>query len=315
MIKRTVELIYGQTGQLVENYPPEWLEGVPSSASALVFRGSQDADDTANAEFTPSVTIDAVSTTVDASSGYSQTNRRTLFLTATTSIEIGRHYRLENAAGQVEIVTPVAIAAADSVTCDDDLRYDYASGATFKGLRMVFTVDATWVADESNMLPPTTPPYRVIWTYTLDSLVRRDYTYLRLVRQVSKHNVSIKTLQKYWPDVGWEEAIQRRGQGFTYLIDAAWDRVRIDIITSGYRPDQFRDQEIVDQLVLLKSLQLLAMTGVSPPGRDVDAWAEETKQDYDNLLAKAVLNLKALIDEGTSGGITVKPTQVFWFTR
>jgi hypothetical protein len=314
-IKRTTELVYGQTGQVVENYPPEWLEGVPSTASAIVFRGTQDADDTAGAEFTPSVTVDAVSTTFDAASGQSESNRRIANLTATTGIAVGRHYLATNALSQSEILTPVAITSAASVTLDDDLKYDYASGATFKGLRMTFTVDATWVADESNILHPELPPYRVIWTYTLNSLVRRDYTYLRLVRQISKHSISIKQLQEQWPDVSWTEWIQRRGQGFAYLIDAAWERVRIDILTSGYKPDQFRDSEIIDQLVLLKSMHLLAKSGITPPGRDPDATVADTKKDYDDLFAKAILNLKALIDQGTAGAIAIKPLQNLWFTR
>lgn len=288
MIKRTRELIYGQTGQVVENYPPEWIEGIPSSASVVVLRGSQDGDDTANAEFTPSVTIDAVSTTFDAASGYSQATKNVASLTATTDIAVGRHYLAENTKSQRELVTVMGIVAADSVILDDNLKYDYASSSTFKGLRMTFTVDATWVADESNLLAPEVPPYRVIWTYTVNSQVRRDYTYLRLVRQIPKHSISIQSIRAQWPDVSFDEWAARRGEGFAYLIDAAWERLRIDLITSGYKPDQFRDSEIIDQLVLLKSM---------------------------HLLAKAILNLQAEIDQGTSGGITVSPLQTLWFRR
>jgi hypothetical protein len=312
---RTIELIYGQTGQVVEHYPPEMLEGVPSSASAIVFRGSQDADDTGNAEFAPAVSIDAVATTVDAASGQSQPLRRRLYLTATTGIAVGRQYRLANAAGQREVVVPVAVVTDDYLTLQDDLKYDYTTADALTGSRLSWTVDATWVADESNLLHPELPPYRVIWTYTIASLVRRDYSYLRLVRQVSTHHVTLRTIQGYWPDVSLDEQLNRRGQGFDYMISAAWDRVRIDIITSGYKPDQFRDTEIIDQLVTLKALQVMAMMGMFPSGRDPEAWAAETKLDYDNLLGRSILNLKAQIDQSTSGAIAQRPAEGLWFRR
>lgn len=62
-------------------------------------------------------------------------------------------------------------------------------------------------------------------------------------------------------------------------------------------------------------MHLLAKQGVTPGGREPEIWVAETKLEYDSLLAKAILNLQAEIDQGTSGGITVSPLQTLWFRR
>src|SRR6056300_1287193 len=107
-------LRYNVTGQTVSLYAPQWRNGAPSAAAAYsVWAGSDDNDQAA--EFTGTATADAVSTTVDAASGYSQADRRELYLAATTSIEIGDFYLLTDAEGRVERVEVVAIDSANLV--------------------------------------------------------------------------------------------------------------------------------------------------------------------------------------------------------
>lgn len=315
MADRTVELVYNLTGQTVETYPPEWPEGVPSSASASVYDGTRSNDDTA--DFSPAVTVDPVSTTVDVASGYSQTNRKRLYVAATTNIVVGREYLLENTDGQKELVTPTRVVSGDYIDLESDLAYDYAiTTSTLKGLRMVFTVDAAWVATESNILDPSEQSYRVIWAYTVNSIVRRHYTYLRLVRQPSKHGVSIDSLKEYWPDLQSEEYAETRGQQFRYAIDAAYDRVRAEVISAGYRPEQIRDTEIVDELVRAKTFYVIASMGIAPSGRDVESFINQTREDYERLFNNTVnAVLKVAIDTGAEGNINPEPMRQVWFRR
>mgnify|MGYP001607003175 CR=1 FL=1 len=157
MADQTAEITYNISGQIVETYPPEMDEGPPSSATCSVFDGDRSLDDTA--DFSPTVTVDAASLTVSSSSGYSQTNRRKVNFSSTTGLAIGRLYRLLNADSQWEIARCTRIVTNSYIEVEDDLKYDYGTTATLKGLRMTFTVDATWVATEANILPPTTVAY------------------------------------------------------------------------------------------------------------------------------------------------------------
>lgn len=314
MTERTAEMIYGLTGQTFAIYPPEWSEGVPSSATCSVYEGEDGYDDTA--EFSPAVTIDTVSTTVDAASGYSQTNRKKINLTATTSIAVGEFYLVGNAYGQRELVRVTKIASADYVEVDADLAYDYTTADTFKGVRMSATVDATWVATEANIIGPDVPSYRVRWAYTVNSIARRYYSYLRLVRQQATHGVTLATLRQYYHDLPAEEEAGSRGTQFRGLIDAAYGDVRQDVIRAGIKPDQIRDTETMSKLIVYRALALAARKGQLPGSRNPDAVAREWQAEYAALLASTVTAvLRIGVDQGTEGATTRSPIQQPWFSR
>ena len=326
---RTTELVYGLSSQTVEFYPPDYelVDGVPSSATASIFRGSQSLDDTAVES--PTVTVDAVSTTVDVASGYAQANRKKLNLAATTSISIGRRYLLENVDTQREVVMPTRVVSADYVELENDLVYDYAvTSSTFKGIRLTLTA-GSWVTTESNINHPgsrddypviqtggsRTLPYKVIWTYTVNSIVRRGYSYLWLVRQLSKHNVSHRDLMERWASICQDEDREVRGRKFAYAIDAAWDIYRADLLASGYHASQVRDTEIVDESVRRGALLVLGRAGKAPEGRDVEQFIAESKKDYESLFAKTISTLHVDIDVSTEGAASADPVQQPFFGR
>lgn len=312
---RTHDAIYNVTTQEdVEMYPPEWADGVPSSGSCSVFDGDRSLDDTA--DFSPTVNVDSVSTTLGADSGSTQTTKNKVSLVSTSSIVIGRHYLIENADGQRELVTPKRIVSSSYIEAEDDLRNVYASGvSTFKGLRMTFPIDATWAATESNILGPTSPPYKAVWAYTVNSLSRRHYTYLRLVRQKAKHGVMISDITRRWADAPDQEFRQHRGLALRYAIDDAWGDFRFDVRAEGYEPAQIRDTELVDRIVLAGALHRLARTGNTPGNRDTEVVIKECKDEYDRLFTKVISSLKVGIDEGTDGAQSVAPVQRYIFSR
>lgn len=335
MLERTVDVIYGLTGQTVECYPPEWAEGVPSTASCSVYAGDVSLDD--DAEFSPTVTVDSVNTVVKSASGYSQSNPKRLNVSDTTSVTVGRFYRVANAYGQVELVKVAAISTNTYVDCEDDLAYDYATSDTFKGVRMSFTVDATWVATEENLLGARSsgdtadmtfadmgldaaeggtariPSYKAVFAYTVNSITRRHYLYLRLVRQAAKHGVTYKDLLPYLPEVLNDEYKDRRGRQCRDVIDAAWAEVRADILQAGHRPEQFRDTEQVNGLVLWKTIELYGASGLQPNGWTPELFTQRASQEYQRRFAAAVDGLAADVDQGTSGGVTGTPTRMLTF--
>ena len=314
MTSTTAELIYAVAGQTLTAYPPEWLDGVPSSITVKVFEGGDSNDDTE--EWTASGSADSVSTTVSTASGASQTYRNRVYLTALTNVVVGRTYRLANAAGQVELVTVKDIVSATSyVVLDADLAYDYAiTTSTFKGLLMSVAVDATWKSDEDNVLSAYEPNYRVQWAYTLNSLARVCWTYCRLVRQPWRSGVTVQDLRSYWPDVPYSEAPDKRGEALRAQIDAAENCVRADLLTAGLRPDSIRDGDIVRQLVMLKVFSILGASGTCPPNRDPNAYATESEAAYQRMFSSVCrANVSIPTDEGTEGNISAQRQRGRWF--
>lgn len=304
-------VVYGVTGQILELYPPE---GVPSSAATYkVYRADQSNDSAV--EFEGTATADSVTTTVDAASGFSQTNRRKVNLTATTSIAIGRRYIIENAESQKETLSPTKIASGDYVENATDLAYDYATGATFKGFRQSFTVDATFIADESNITHADGTSYRVLWSYTVGGIPCRRWTYFDVVRQAKLHNVTADDLMELWPDVKGEEWIEQRGEQFKKQIDAAFERVTFDAKMAGVEVYRLRDGQYLDELVRQCALMVIAETGTAPGGRDPEVYAVERRKRYESDFNNAIAFLKLPIDQGSEGGSTGEPLRTLWFSR
>lgn len=321
MTDQTVELEYNRTGQTVETYPPEWASGAPSSPTCSVYAGTASNDDTA--EFSPSVTADTASTTVDQASGYSQANRTRIYLTSTTGIVAGRHYRVtDSGTGACERVTVVGISSGAYVDLDAPLINDYATSSTFEGLRLVFTVDPTWVATESKILPPRyasglsaltvvsgqrVPSYRARWVYTVGGSTYSHQTYLRLVRKPFKPSVTLADVRRAWPDAELED-----GQVGSALLRGV-EILRSDIYQAGFWPHQISDSEHTNELALRATLYVLASDyGRTPNGRDPEAYVVEKRDSYKDLFARAIQLVSLGIDEGTEGATSAEPWRQPW---
>lgn len=308
MLNPKQSLIYGDTGQTVELYPPEYLLGAPSSAATYAVYGpSDDLDGTS--EFSGTATADSVDTTFDANSGFSQSsNRDRCNLTATTNIATGRWYRAANSYSQVELVKVDGISSGAYVTAASPLGYDYASGDTFKGLRQTFTVDSTFIADETSI----GTDWKVRWTYTIAGVQYRTWTTFDVVRAQAKSQVTGATLYEVFPDLRHEQYADLRGGHWEHVRKRAQERMDFDAHKLGFRLDQVRESDWNE--ALLSGMRLaLAESGWAPPGRDLEIFVQESFKRYWQDMTD--LKQRVLLDQGTSGGATQKGVQQLTFRR
>ena len=330
MSQRTrTPLIYGLTGQLVEMHPPEFevvRYGPPTSAATYsVWRGTESND--AAPVLTGTATLDTVATTVSVASGYSLTNRRSIELASSAGTAPGRDYCLTNAAKQREVVT----LANTGTVLWNELAYDHAIGATFRGLRHYFTIDATFIATASNInaygavawvgehaqrSSNPAPPYRVRWVYsTADEVTRQTWTYFDVVRQAAKHSVTANELRALFPQISEQEWRESRGQQFAAQINAAWDRFVFDLRCYGLTVDFIRDQPMLDELVRWGALAIIAAAGLTPPNRDPETYVREAREQYERMVERAVPQMKLFYDAGGTGAITPDPPRQPWLRR
>lgn len=314
---RRFAAVFGLTGQVIEFYPPEATEGVPSAATCTVYRGGQSNDE--DAELAPAVTIDSTSITLSGTSGYAMHSgaggRKRLTLPNVSGLATRRRYLLQNGNQQREVVR-LAEVSASSLYADVeyDLAYDYPlTVSSLLGLRMTWTVDATWVADEANLSGPASP-YRVLWQYTVAGAVRRHWTLLDLVRQARQHGVTADSLLGDWPSLLYQIGPDDRVYAAERAIASAWDRVSYDLEMAGLDPDALRDSGKLDMLVREASLEVFARQGEAPANRDLEQWVRETSAIYKRDLEKAIAGNRLLRAEGTDSAISTDPPSAGWFT-
>lgn len=325
-------LIFERTGQVVSFYPPDAeliAEGAPTSAATYsVWRGTQSNNDTAM--LTGTATLDAVATTVaTTAAGYSQANRRTVTCASTASVVLGDRYLLANGATTVqrEVVVPMG-NASPILTLEEDLSFDYAiTTSTLKGLRHYFTIDATFIADSSNInvwgsyptvvLPnipaEPAPPFRVRWVYATGSTTRESWTAFDVVRHPAKANLSVVDLRSVCPDITAWESKDQRGQDWQPQLVRAEQDVALDLRGDGTPGQELNDPQFYDRLVLWRwwqgiGLDLWIRTGKMPD------WYNEAKDGYQQLRAKYVAaGARAWVDKGTAGSTTSRGSGQLWF--
>lgn len=310
-MNKRASLVYNLTGQTVEFYPPEWADGVPSAAATYkVWQGSESMDNTP--EFTGTATADSVDTTFDAASGFSETNRRTANLAATTSITVGAFYRAANAISQAELLEVGAITSTVSVTVRHEMKRDYASADTFKGLRQTLTIDPTFIALEEK-INATNDPWKIEWSYTINSVARKHMTFFDVVRVAKQHNVVAEDLYDLRADLEFTEPTSQRGEAWEPQIEAGFVMVTDHLRDYKITVSQVRDAERLDNLVKHAAMLIIAEDGNAPDGRDTQVYVEERQAKYQARLENVRNDFHR--DTGSDGAITPGAETQFWFKR
>lgn len=106
-------------------------------------------------------TVDATSTTLSARAGRGAADRRAVTVTSTAGVTTGHQFILTNPAGAVELVRIDAVVSATVLRTATEVRGDFATGSTFKGIEVTGTFPADPAADEDNLDHES---FMVVWT-------------------------------------------------------------------------------------------------------------------------------------------------------
>lgn len=251
------DIVFDVTGQTVYIDCPE---GRPSSVvSADVF--AWDASDEGiieDAIGAPAIETNP-NTTIDAASGYGQTNPRVLNVEATTGFAVDRSYLITSADGAREWFDVGEIDSGNTVTARHPLHNAYAVADTVQSTRITATVDSTWVADKRKLtqdaLGPN-PRWRVRWVYVVGGITRVADTYFNLVRYPARHGVSPQDVDSLSP--GWLDQLPtdyRNDQG-RKLIDEAYREVKVDLHQIDLSASSIAHTEVMDELARYKAIEL-----------------------------------------------------------
>lgn len=109
-------------------------------------------------------TVDSASTTTTAKAGRNATDRRALTLTSSTGFTAGNTYILEHAtSGQAELIKVAATASATVLRTVSEIRGDYPTGATLRGVQVTATFPSTPAADDDNL---DLEPWVIVWAFS-----------------------------------------------------------------------------------------------------------------------------------------------------
>lgn len=275
-MRRTTSITWNVTGQQVSLRLPN---GRPTAATFQVFR--QYATDDSTAEFSGAATIDTAATTLSAAAGQAQTDPQLLPLAAVAGFATNKRYQLTQN-GLTEWVELIQIGAS-SVRSRQRLENNYTTGATFQSTYISALIDPTWIAQLQSLsdLVDTTPDFRVRWTITVGGVTVIAYTFFDVVRVAVNHHVDIGDVNDRAPGLADSMPVEYQPEDGRPLLDAAWKAVRADFVAISIAPDSLRDDEAIDELVVLRSLRVLAEGGWRPRAFDLPLYIKVTTDNYD----------------------------------
>lgn len=296
------QVVFGQTGQQLSFYP---TEGVPTGATLSVYESGKSNDD--SAEWTASVTVDTVSLTLSAASGYSQTLRRRLNLVSTT-LTVGKWYWLANpTTGQSELVKVVA-KGSGYADVENPLSYDYDTASTLEGIELTATVDATWVVTESK-INASDSPWRCKWTYTAGGVARVHWTQLELVRFVQHDDLTDDDLADYWADIEKTVDLPTRVRARR----AARVRFETDVRARGMDPATLAPSDELREALVCSCFVILAEQGKGPAGIAIERRLSQVTGNYMRAL-DSLLPVMTRMNARGEGETTTEPEPLGFFS-
>lgn len=287
MARRLKAIYYGVTGQTLTLRVPQ---GRPSAATFSVIRNY--GADEATPEFSGTAAISAVNTTLTAAAGQTQTDPQSLPLASVASLVAGNRYLLSQN-GVTEWVDIIEVGSS-SARARFPLQHVYSSGATLVGTHLAANVDDTWIAALNRLsdLADTTPDYRVKWTYTVSGSTVVAYSFFDVVRSDVRHHVEMADVNERAFGLADSLPLEYREEDGRPIIDGAWRAVRAHLVANQISPDSWRDDEALDELVILRTLRHLAEGGWSPPNVDLVEYIKTTRENYDDFFTQHLTVLK-----------------------
>jgi hypothetical protein len=277
-VRIKTDILFGVTGQSITYRA---MQGRPSSATCTVFDDGTDDDGTA--EFTVAATVDSVSTGITTSAGPSQADPTLFGVSTTAGFQVGRKYVLSEE-GVREWVEVVEILAS-SVRVRYPLKNDFTVAAVIDGTTLSAVVDATWVASEDNLSDNGNPfpDYRARWEYVVGGVTYVSWSYFDVVRGIVAHEVDIADVTARQPGLHDSLPVDYvRDQGRAF-VDSAWRAVRADFQSVGMDVAAVRDDEVIDELVILRCLWMFAESGWRPPQFDSATFVELKRTGYERF--------------------------------
>lgn len=280
---RHAEILFNVTGQTFFYDPPEGFR--PSGTPTVqVFSTGSDDDATAESATTGACSVGTVNTTLN---GAHSLGTRTLTLTSGTAVARGRRYLLTDTNGEYEWVEVHGITGV-TATLKHPLINDYATASTFQDCRISIAVDATWMADASNIsdvLAGTwrinkiaaddheagATGYRLRWAYTVNSVATIGVSYADLVRYQSKNLVTSLDIDRVFPGFLDRLAIDYREDQGAALVDEAFQAVKMDALGDEQLLRRIRDTQVLCELVKYRANELSIQNEVLRGRQDASA--------------------------------------------
>lgn len=226
---------------------------------------------------TGTATRTAISTTVTAASGPSESNPKRITCTPPAATKAGDFLLLTDIVNASEAPERIRVAGVGGAYIDSvyDLARDYSTGALIESALMTSpAVSTAWVSEQNNL----GSDYEAEWTYTVGGVTYVETSYWDLVRYIAESSVKpLDVLDRYPGFSQFLTVIDMEA-----YIRAAQREVDAVLHGLGKIPHRLRGNEFIKHLVIVRTCLCIADSDVKPPGKtSLSEFYTRRLQDWD----------------------------------
>jgi len=247
--------------------------------------------------------IDAVSTTLTAKAGRTAETRRRLALTSTAGMVEGHSYLLQAPTGEAEIVKIVAVPSGTIALAHAEIRGDYPTASTLRGIE----VSATFPADPANDADKLDGmPWLLVWQFTGFPPIRES---IHLERGEEAQLATLADLLRLDPMLSIQGADRIDP---AIALDRAHRDFRTDLLLAGVSESDLLAGPIGRDAVVYRAAQLCLHHSESDADRGK---AEGYGERYQELRAALQVGAKkpqvTVLDHEDASAVPVNPAALF----
>jgi len=278
-------------------------EGIPSSiTSSEVFENCY-GDDAEPVRATAGTALcQNISTTFSALSGDREKNARIARVDDSTGFIVGRRYLAIDTGGEREWVEAREVRPS-IIEARLPMRNSYQPGDRIFSTRIDQPLSHRFINDESCLARPESigPRYRWRIEYVHNCKTYVHAVNFDLVRYSSRHTVTINDVDRVFN--GFSDSLSTRyREGAHELISEAYRQVKLDMFRSGRADQLYRNQEVIDDLVIHKTAYLGIQSRILS-GAPIDPTAVDLVRDiYNERFDGYINNASAAYDSDGDGG-------------
>jgi len=283
------------TSQLFEIYPPG-VTSAPASCTVSVYNSAN------SLIVSGAATVDSVSTTV---SSYSAPQ---IVVASASGIGRRRYLLTSSVYGSTEVEVDSVVST--TLTLTDPPPFTPASGNTFLGLRIYYTLSSTYTATRGM-------GYRVEWAVTFaDSTVRRYQTLFNVVYTPFESAVTLRTLDEFLRDNYPSEAGRFTAAELRQLASDASEHVAMYIRSTGRYPSLMGESDVFRRHAGMYAIQyVLAGKRMIPAGtpESPDDYRRRVDRDLREAIDRVIQSLEwydgdddRAVGAGESGPFTMR---------
>lgn len=293
------EVQHGDGAQPLRHLPPVRVSGAPP-ATYLIEDLFESSDSDAREIASGNATLAGGDTTTSEPAGRGTANPRELLVLNPAGFTTGDFVQVSSVVGAE--MRRIAHVSGSTLTLAHELAAQHATGATVQGAVLSTTFPADTANDETAFEEDR--PFRIVWRYTIDGVVRHAREQIRIVR-FKWRDQDLAAIEQSVRDIypGVVLHMAQKSNNLRDTIRATQRQLRARLDALGVDVGQWLPGSVGHEISVAKMLEVAAINGVFPNGFTAESFLDVARAEFAHIWKDITGRPRNVVDVQRDGDI------------